>query len=76
MCHQEAVKLATFINTQIPMLSFDPYLSHFIGAHVAENFREEVIPTTEILTFTVINNCIKFVPNIIIITFAICLHGF
>ena len=73
MCHQEAVKLAALINIQIPMLSFDPYLSHFIGAHVAENFREEVIPVTVTHTVTV-NSCIKYVPNIIIITFAICLH--
>ena len=33
-CNQEAVKLATFINNQTPMLASDPYLSHMVAAKV------------------------------------------
>ncbi len=45
-CNAEAVKLATFINNQTPMLASDPILSHLVAAEVVSTDFLSSIQTT------------------------------
>ena len=62
VCHQEAVKLATFINNQTPMIASDPFLSHLIAAHVSENI-ERNTATEERHTSIADNGVIELIPG-------------
>ncbi len=45
-CNAEAVKLATFINNQTPMLASDPILSHLVAAEVVSTDFLSSVQTT------------------------------
>ena len=76
-CNAEAVKLATFINNQTPMLASDPILSHLIAAEVVTtDFLSSSVQTTlpsKVSSTLPANGAVTLIPSVIVTTLLLLL---